>query len=453
LRLPSVVTGTLGCWVFFKWLARTLGATAGLAGLVLAALLPPMISVTAQVRQYGLLLVFAVCALWFLERALDENSPKLMLIAAASLWLAMLSHYSALLFAMSIGVYAISRFCERRTSAQTMIAWIAGQVVAVGLAVLLYVTHISKIEGTNMAEQAFDGWLRKSYFHGGQDNPFTFLVTRSFSFFQFMVGQLVIGDLIALAWAAGIILLLRGKISITLKRYEMLAITVLPFALNYGAALLDRYPYGGTRHCIYLAIFAIAAISACVAYVARGDSLRALAISGLVVTLCFIFRTNHAPYISRADQSRSNMYSAVGFVRDQIPVSDALFVDYESGIELGHYLCQQQPIPYERSIPDFLVFKCAGHRVISTVPDVWAFTPPVFFKQWEILVRSGALKPGETVWVGQLGWMVNLDDNLRKVFEFRNLKTQSFANNLRFFEMTVGQSMPSAVSSPTPDPR
>lgn len=448
LRLPTIVAGTLFCWVFFKWLTRILGLTAGLAGLVLAALLPPMVSVTAQVRQYGLLLVFAVCALWFLERALEENSAKLMLISAAALWLAMLAHYSALLFAVSIGVYAIARFCERRASAHTVIAWITGEVVALALAVLLYVTHISKIRGTTMAEQAFDGWLRKSYFHHGQDNFVSFLVTRSFSFFQFTVGQLVVGDLIALVWVAGIILLLRGKFQISLKRYEVIAIFVLPFALNYGAALLDRYPYGGTRHCIYLAIFALAAVSAGVAYIAGQDSLRALAISGLIVTLCFVFRTNHAPYISRADQSRTNMYSAVSFVRDQIPVDAPIFVDYESGIELGHYLCQQQPISYEGSIPDFLVFNCGGHRVISTIPDVWAFTPSVFVKEWETLVRAGSLNPGTTVWVGQLGWMVKLDDDLRKVREFQNLQTQTFGNNLRFFKMTVGQSMPNAGSLP-----
>jgi mannosyltransferase len=210
LRLPTVLAGTLFCWVFFKWLTHILGSTVGLIGLVFWTLLPPLISVTAQVRQYGLLLLFLISGAWFLERALAENSPRLMLISAVSLWLAMLSHYSAFLFIAAVGVYAVLRIWRDRASAPTAAAWVVGQAMALALAVFLYVTHISKIKGTTMAEQAFDGWLRKSYFH--HDNPLTFLVTRSFSFFQYIFGQLIVGDIVALVFIAGIVFLLRGEL-------------------------------------------------------------------------------------------------------------------------------------------------------------------------------------------------------------------------------------------------
>jgi len=449
LRLPSILTGTLFCWIFFKWLTGILGRTVGLVGLVFAALLPPMISVTAQVRQYGLLLFFLISGAWFLEHALAENSPKLVLIAAVSLWLAMLSHYSALFFVAVIGLYALLRIWREGTSVGAVIAWVAGQLVAFALAVFLFVTHISKIKGTTMAEQAFDGWLRKSYFHRGNDNPLTFLVTRSFSLFQYIFGQLVVGDVVALLFIAGIIFLLRSKgQTLRRERYGVAMLLVLPFILNYAAALFDLYPYGGTRHCVYLAIFAIPAVSACVVQISGQNTLRALAISALIVTLCFIFRTNHAPYIARADQDRAHMDSAVSFIREQIPASDPILVDYESGIELGHYLCEQRPVSYDGSIPGFLAFHCGGHCVISTVPDVWAFTPPVFLNQWANLVRNRHLTPGEAVWVVQAGWMVKLDEDLRKEFpEFHDLKTQAFGNNVRLFGLMEEQPMPTAGNS------
>jgi hypothetical protein len=79
---------------------------------------------------------------------------------------------------------------------------------------------------------------------------------------------------------------------------------------------------------------------------------------------------------------------------------------------------------------------------------VWAFTPQVFLKQWANLVGSGYLKSGETVWVVQAGWMVKLDEELRKQFsEFQDLKTQAFGNNIRFFKISVGQPMPAADDS------
>ena len=451
LRLPSILTGTLFCWIFFKWLSRILGPTVGVVGLVFGALLPPMVSLTAQVRQYGLLLIFLISGAWFLERALAENSPRLMLLSALCLWLAMLSHYSAFLFIAVIGVYALLRMWRRGTSVQTAAAWVAGQAVALALAVFLYLTHVSKITGTTMAEQAFDGWLRKSYFHRGH-NPFTFLVTRSFSFFQYISGQLVMGDIVALVFVAGIVLLLRSKTRMLRRgeeRYQVTALLVLPFLLNYGVALFDLYPYGGTRHCVFLAIFAITGVSICVVNISGHRAARAVAIGLAVVALCWLFRTNHAPYIARADQSRAHMQDAINFVKEQIPASAPILADYESGMELGHYLCAQKQISYDAAIPGFLIFHCAEHSIISTVPDVWAFTPPVFLRQWDNLVGSGYVKSGEAIWVVQAGWMVKLDENLRKEFpEFYDLKTQTFGNNIRFFELTAGQPMPAVPASP-----
>ncbi len=449
LRIPTILAGTLFCWIFFKWLKEILGREVALVGVMLAALLPPLISVTAQVRQYGLLLLFTISGAWLLERAVAEDSAILMLLSAACVWLAMLSHYSAFLFVATLGAYTLMRLARRETTTRTVIAWIAGQVVAASLAILLYLTHISKIKGTTMAEQAFDGWLRKSYFHHGHDSLLTFLVTRSFSLFQYIFGQLVVGDIVALLFLAGLVILVRSKVQISKARQFMLAfLLAFPFLLNYSLAVFDLYPYGGTRHCLYLSIFAIAGVSLCTATLAGEKMLRSAAIAAVIIVLCFAFRTNHAPYISRADQQRAHMDQAVSFIREQIAASEPILVDYESGLELAHYLCEQTPIFSEAPSDGFLLLDCGGHRIISTVPDVWAFTPEAFLAQWRDLLRSEHFKPGQKIWIAQMGWMVILNQDLSKQFpEFRNLETHAFGNNLRFFELSVGQTMPTPEAS------
>ena len=450
LRLPSILAGTGFCWIYFRWLTRVFGRSVALVGLMFATLLAPLVSLTAQVRQYGLLLVFLIGGAYLLERAVAENSPMLMLGSGACFWLALVSHYSAFLFLAVIGVYSLVRFPGSGISTATLAAWMAGQIGSLALGVTLYLTHIAKIRHTTMAEQAFDDWLRKSYFHRGQDNPLAFLLTRSFSFFQYLFGQLVLGDVFALLFIAGAVCLLRAKVptrEAQWLRYRLAALLIFPFLLNCGAAFVDLYPYGGTRHCVYLAVFALAAVSFSIVRIVGESTVRGIALSLLLVALCFLFQTNHLPTIPRADQKLVHMNRAVQFLREQVPPSDSILADYESGIMLGHYLCEKKPISYEGSIPGFLVLHCGGHRIISTDHDLWAFTPATFFSQWNRLVEGGYLKSGDAVWVAQVGWMVKLDDDLRKGFpEFRDLRTQAFGNNIRFFSLHTGSALPRAGS-------
>jgi hypothetical protein len=446
LRLPSVLAGTAFCWVYFKWLSQLFGKSVALTGLTFASLLPPLVLLSAEVRQYELLLLFAISAAYFLEKALSANSAGFMLLSSAFICLSMLSHYSSFLFAAVLGIYSLWRIVHRGIPDKVMLAWVAGQTAALGLASFLYATHISRIKGTSMAEQAFDSWLRKSYFHSGDGSPLAFIVARSFSVFQYLLGQFVVGDIAGLLFIAGIVFLLRKRVSLPRSEptaFQLASLLTLPFLINCVAGLLDVYPYGGTRHSVVLCIFAIPGISLCIAGIFRERTLRCVAAAGGIVLICFAFPSVRHPYIPRADQKQDLMEQAVRFVREQIPPSAPVFVDYESGILLGHYLCRQEPVVYDNSIPGFLVFNCGGHRIVSTMHDFWAFTPQMFLQQWSDLVRNGNFQSGEAVWLGQAGWIVDLDDSLRRDFpQFHTLHTSAFGRNIKFFPVIVGQPMP-----------
>ena len=114
LRLPSVIAGTVFCWMFCKWLSKAAGNLAGFIGLLFVAFLPPIVLIAAEVRQYSLLLAFLASALYFLDEAFQENSLCQMAAFSLCLYFAMLFHYSAFLFAAALGIYALLRiFTER----------------------------------------------------------------------------------------------------------------------------------------------------------------------------------------------------------------------------------------------------------------------------------------------------------------------------------------------------
>jgi Dolichyl-phosphate-mannose-protein mannosyltransferase len=450
LRFPSIIAGTIFCWVAFKWLTILFGRTAGWIGLTFLAFLPPMIALSTEVRQYALLLVFATSAAYLLERALAEKSARLMALSLLCLYLALLSHYSTFLFATALGIYTIVRMAMQRPPAKVIATWIAGQVIALGIAVFLYVTHLRKLGEHYGGAQATKGWmggayLHNSYFDASRSNLLLFVLARTGGVFQYVFGQLVVGDLAYPLFIVGIVFLVRrkfvaGKLGVDSRLLGIFLL--LPFALNCAVALAGRYPYGGTRHSAFLVIFALAGISIFLAKVTGQRMGRGAAVAILVVAVCNAFATHHQPYMFPADQSTAQMDGAIEFMHQHILPSDVIFVDNQTGILLGHYLCQQKPFDLDRSVPGFRTFECGGYRVIATGGEDFRFTAESFSRRFNEMVLKYGLKTGQPVWIVQAGWNIDLIQELERYPEFRNLKTQSFGRNISIFEMQEGQAMP-----------
>jgi len=442
LRLPSVIAGTAFCWIFVKWLTCIFGPVTGFIGLILVSLLPPLISLSAEVRQYALLLFFLAAAAYLLERALAGNSAGMMLLSATALYLALLSHYSAVLFAAAIGVYSLSRLLVRRPSVKLGVAWVAGQAGAVGLVAALYISHISKLKG-DYAAGTVNGWLAHSFFRPGHDNPLLFVIARTGGVFQYVFGQLAVGDAAFLAFIAGVVLLWRQKLSpadssVTARQLEILL--VLPFAVGAGAGIARIYPYGGTRHSAFLIMFAVAGVSFLLARAVKQRIGRGVAVAILIAAVCTAFGTPHRPYMLREDQSRAQMTRALGFIQTQVPSSDLIFVDYQTRLLLGYYLCPGQEVSFSAPVGSVEEFQCSGHRVIAAGPDLYIFAAQNFLPRWSELLRSLRLKPDQPVWVLQAGWDVNLSHELQNgVLGFRELSPQSFGRNITIFRLRDGQ--------------
>lgn len=449
LRLPSVIAGTAFCWIVFKWLTRIFGRTTGFVGLMLVSFLPPMIGLAAEVRQYALLLFFLASSAYWLERALAENSAGMMLASALFLCLAMLAHYSAILFAGAMGVYSLLRLITHRPAVKVGAAWALGQAGDLAVFTFLYLTHISKLKG-DYATGTINGWLANSFFRPGHDNPVLFVFARTGGVFQYVFGQLAVGDVAFAAFIAGVVLLWRVQpAGSNVAGWQLGTLLVLPFVAGAGTSLARIYPYGGTRHSAFLIIFAVAGVSFILARLVKQRVGRGVVIAVLVIAVCAAFGKPHRPYMLPEDQSRMQMIRAMEFARSQIPQSDLIFVDYQTRLLLAQYLCPEQPMLFSTSVTNLEDFQCSGYRIVATGSELYTFTAENFPHWRDELLRLYPLKPDESVWMVQAGWEVYLAHDLQAKFtQFRDLNPQSFGRNITIFKLTVGQPIPGMPRSP-----
>jgi hypothetical protein len=195
-------------------------------------------------------------------------------------------------------------------------------------------------------------------------------------------------------------------------------------------------------------MYAVAGIAFLGDLVTRHRTIVALPFAALIVAICYAFGFNQQPYMTREDQSHAHMDDAAEFIHSQIPRVEPIFVDYQTGLLLGHYLCQpaedrhvwtpEAGTPDERSGPQLVSLFCAEHKLLMSSALEWRFTDNTFQHSWDDFVIQSGLKPGSNVWVVQAGWkpygatgMPRLRDNISR----SDVKT--FGHNISAFRLTI----------------
>jgi uncharacterized membrane protein len=454
LRLPSVLAGTAFCWILYKWVAMLFGRAAGLSALVLAAFSPSLISLSAQVRAYAVMLFCMAGALYFLERALREKSVGDTWPFTAFLYLAILSHYSAAFFVFSLGVYALARIIEARPSRNFIGAWIAGQAGALAIYVFLYVTHVSQIKPSEM-----DMWASPhdgAFFHAGQESLLAFTLRKSGAVFRFFfLENYIYWGLLAL-FAAAIVLLfsgvLRPRARLTSRSWPLGLLFLLPFLAEWSASLFRVYPYTGSRQSAFLAPFVFAGIGAIFGKLSEERIWPPLLMAGLIVLAGQASPVRFEPYFRNADLAPSQMTSAVKYVRETVARSDAILVDLQGGFLLSYYLCGPTDFYFPpASGSQFARFGCGGYSTVSTDDRTWKLTPDNFEARFEQAATAYNFKPGDTVWVFQSGWGANLDTELPWFApKYRCLVSRNFGAKITVIRFVVGQDLSPALPAGSP---
>jgi hypothetical protein len=444
LRLPSILAGTALCWLVFRWASQLLDPTAAWTAFVLVLFLPSSIQLSTEVRQYALLLTFAMAAAYLLEIALAKRSVLAMLFSGACLWLALLSHFSAFLFAAVLGSYAVWRMVKERPPVRVFAVWEAGQVLAISLSYFLYVTQISRLEqvyrGFSLAQGFMGtGYLAKYYFVPGKVNPLVFILARTGGFFQFAFQQLAVGDVAFALFIVGIALIFSGRL-VRANSRPLGFLLVAPFALNCIAALARAYPYGGTRHSAFLLPFAIAGVSVAVGWLCRNRLTVSIVVAVCAVILCGLLPAKQFAEAPPGVQKIEHMRDAMSFLQ-QMPQDEPIFTDVQSSLLLGYYLCDHSPLVTDQSRSGFLSYECGGHRIISARQQ-YIFTAGSFRNDWREMLLAYKLRAGTKVWIAQMGLQTTLEGKFETLGMHSAL--QNFGSEISFFALTVGDSMPPA---------
>jgi hypothetical protein len=408
LRLPFVVAGTGFCWVMFLWVRQIADACAAWFAVALFLFLPPLISLSAEIRQYSFLLLFCALCLYFLERGLNENSSRKMVLSVVFLWLGLFTHYSALIFALAAGGYALSRILSSRFRFPLIMVWGVGQAVAVGICAFLYESQISPLRRAGVLSEIASTWLSSSIFHGGKTQVVSFAWSRSVRLFRYFFSNGTIGSLALLLFIFAIVGLAISNKNIRQHSRALALLLVLPFFIAFAAAIGGAYPYGGTRHDIILALFAIPAIAIALDQLpvvpGRSASIWAkAALVGCGLIIGNFFPTPTGPYIRPRDQRRELMQAAMNSLRS-LPANSVIFTEDQGSVTLNYYLCAEpMALPFYSPAHEILKFRCGDNNLLVATGTPGGFDRAEFSRQlseaWQAVPNSTELYLFQSGWI------------------------------------------------------
>jgi uncharacterized membrane protein len=441
LRLPSLVAGMLFCWVMFAWLRCVSNDSTALLAFALLLFSPALIQLSSEVRQYGFLLLFCASALYFLDRAVQKESVRMMLFSTIVLYLALLTHYSSLIFALTMGIYALIRLLAVRPRAIWIGAWVAGQLGALALIRFLFVTHISKLRSLNAMEGLISSYLRRSVLEAGA-NPLRFIARSNLRLFHYFFSQGAVGAVALALFIVSLVLLIReGNRARTARlpsSSQLAFLLIFALALNCGLALFRVYPYGGTRHDSYLAIFVFPGIAIALARWKLNHRWWKPTAIAAILAICNLFPSPEGEYLRARDQSQAIMAQAVTMLKS-LPEDSVIFTDDQGGLLLSYYLCDSKVVQIEQaSFQPFFKAPCGRYSVISLDPNRWTFQSDTFPETLASVQRTFNLSPGTALWFFQAGWFIDKEFSLHnELKQFGCSAPATFGHNIFYCQITL----------------
>ena len=439
LRLPSVVAGMAGCWLMYLWLEKITNRSAAFVGLLLMAFTPALVELSAEVRQYAILMFFMAACLYLSECALQEGSLWLIGLFSLSMCGAILTHYSALLFVLAMFVYMAARL-YRSGKPILAVAWASGQLVALALAIFLLATQVSRLKQSGAVQEIAGTYLRRSIYHPGESSLLLFPMRQTLWLFTYLFSHGFLGTIALLAFIAGIVFLLRRQPPLPQAgptARELALLLVLPFVANCLVAMGGWYPYGGTRHNSYLALLAVSGIAIGVDRLRpRQLWTRTLAVI-LCLAVCNVFPAP-PPLIRARNHSRKSMIAAAAFLRQSAPEGSILFSDYQSGLLLGYYVCGHGVVQESPPLAPFAKAECGPYTAITTSLQKWTSTPNQLSGQVTGAAEVYRVASGTHVWLFNAGWILDSRAALQEQLLLLGCTApHNFGDNVQVCELTI----------------
>jgi uncharacterized membrane protein len=431
LRLPSVAAGTAAGWFLYAWLRDVRDRGTAIVALAIFLFSPALVYTSAEVRQYALLLCFMSATLYLLDRAISRDSAILLAASGLSLYLALLTHYCAIIFALCIAIYGFIRIVSAKPQLSVRMLWLASQAGVAGIAAFLWKTHISVIRHRSLTQDVAESYLRSSLFHPGKENVFVFLARANLRLFHFLFSEGAVSVIGLMLFIAGIVLLFRERSHVSSNEpssRQLGFLLALPFVINCAAALAGIYPYGGTRHDAYLAIFAMPAIAVALAHWKPTWRWAKPAAIFIALAVCNFTVTPAGAYIKPRNQRKELMTQAVDYLRTSAAPGSIVLTDYESGLLLSYYLCHKDITHTGQPTGFFYHSQCGDYESVSLLPRLWVFRAETFSSQISDLRRG---MQGRQIWLFQAGFIVDREP------EFQALVGQYGCSNPRKFGANI----------------
>jgi hypothetical protein len=440
LRFPLILAGTAFCWFTFEWINILFGGAAGLFALILVAFSPIQIALSAEIREYALLLCCMAAALYFLERVFQEKSLRTMWYFCFFLYLAILSHYSAVFFVAACGIYALARFVDSKPPRKLLAAWAIVQLGALAIYVFLYVTQVAKLKD-QVALWAMP--FGDTFFQSYQQSIFRFTAVNTWNIFLYMFAQRYVAAAMLIAFGAGVAFLFFRDFTSSPARHDFhhgprhASIQfLLPFLALWAAAIAGIYPFVGSRHTAVLAPFILAAASFAFAAICRQQLWAGVLAAGLLAGISVCCGNPSEPGITKTNQNRQLMTGAVSYLHQAVPEGDLILVDQESSLPLAFYYCEPQANLLNWSGAEFDELRCQGHPIVTL--HFWHLRAEGLADSFEKMAQHYALKPGNRVWVFQAGWKGYLLAQLpHELAQFRCVAPKTFGENITIVPLMV----------------
>jgi hypothetical protein len=386
LRLVPAFFGAAFLWAAYCWIRALLGKGAAFLGLVLLVLSPALWSLSGEIRSYTLLLFLMAASLALLEAAINARSARLMVLFSFALFLAILTHFAALWPFLAAALYALARFRDDPPPRRVVGVWAGFQGGAVLLFLYLYVTHVAKIRGSAFERGAITRWLRAEYFQPDQDHLVAFGLRQTGALFQFLFSLPALAVLAGAAAAGGVAYL-------AARKRPAVLLLVLPLLFGMGAAVLDLYPYGATRHSVYLLPFVAAAAGALGGAVTAGRLWPAVLAAGMLLPLSFWTLP-----VSRG-QDLGGMTAAIARLRSAAPLGSVLFADEQTFLLLSYYLGREGFTHRAPRPQGYWEDDAAGYRIVGS--SIWIFSRAGLPRELDRFIRFYGLRRGQNLWIVQ----------------------------------------------------
>ena len=246
LRIPALLFGTLSIFVMYRLAARLGGVVSGVSAAFLLAVSPAPIALSQLVRPYALELLLLISALVFAVRYLQERSPRSLGLYVVCMLVAGFVHYSSFLAMAAVGLVFAGAAAMGRLSRREVLGVVVAHVPLVLLGIAFYAFHI---EPVLLDSQMHRDALEMSF--GSQFTSEPGDLWRNFlSFSVYAAGT-------ALAPVAVALFLFSLVACLFERRPLPVAMGVSALAVAIAATVTSIYPFGGTRHSIYLVPFLV----------------------------------------------------------------------------------------------------------------------------------------------------------------------------------------------------